>query len=93
MEENRNHEFFQNRQCTYFPCHEGVDEAEFNCLFCFCPLYALGKKCGGNFRYNRIGNKVCSDCTFPHIRENYEKIVGRYEDIKAVIGKVDGEEV
>lgn len=92
MEENRNHDFFQNRECEYFPCHEGVDEAEFNCLFCFCPLYALGKKCGGNFRYNRGGNKVCTDCTFPHIRENYEKIVGRYDDIKAVIGKIDGED-
>ena len=40
--------FFQNRECRYFPCHTGVPEEEFNCLFCYCPLYTLGRKCGGN---------------------------------------------
>ena len=32
----------QNRACEYFPCHGGVPEEEFNCLFCWCPLYTLG---------------------------------------------------
>ena len=27
------HRFFQNRDCEYFPCHSGVPEAEFSCLF------------------------------------------------------------
>ena len=42
--------YFQNRECEYFPCHADSGE-NFNCLFCYCPLYALGDKCGGNFTY------------------------------------------
>ena len=91
MEENLHHQFFQNRQCRFFPCHEGIAESEFNCLFCYCPLYALGKKCGGNCRYNEKGNKVCAECTFPHWRENYEKVISRYEEIMAVARKIDRE--
>ena len=34
--------FFTNRECEFFPCHAGIDPDEFNCLFCYCPLYALG---------------------------------------------------
>ena len=44
-----NFKFFQHRQCEFFPCHETEDEENFNCLFCYCPLYALGEGCGGNF--------------------------------------------
>ncbi|MBQ1818177.1 MAG: hypothetical protein II124_06030, partial [Clostridia bacterium] len=28
--------YFQNRECEYFPCHEGADPEFFNCLFCYC---------------------------------------------------------
>lgn len=91
MEENLYHQFFQNRQCRFFPCHEGIAEEEFNCLFCYCPLYALGKKCGGNCRYNEKENKVCTECTFPHRRENYEKVISRYAEIMAVARKIDRE--
>lgn len=66
--------FVQNRNCEYFPCHSGVAEAEFNCLFCYCPLYALGDGCGGSFSYTREGIKDCSTCLRPHIRENYDGI-------------------
>ena len=52
-----NYDFFQNRECEYFPCHTGLDPEEFNCLFCYCPLYALKDKCGGNFRYTKNGIK------------------------------------
>lgn len=31
------HRFFENRECKYFPCHKGLED--FNCLFCYCPLY------------------------------------------------------
>lgn len=89
MEEQLNHQFFQNRQCRYFPCHKGVPEAEFNCLFCYCPLYALGRKCGGSCRYNEKGNKDCTDCTFPHRKENYTKVIGRYGDIMEVVKHSD----
>ena len=35
--------FYANRDCEYFPCHTVADPDNFNCLFCYCPLYALGK--------------------------------------------------
>ena len=57
MDENLHHQFFQNRECKYFPCHKGIDEEEFSCLFCYCPLYALGDQCGGNFTYMENGIK------------------------------------
>ena len=47
--------FFTNGACPYFPCHEGVDPERFNCLFCYCPLYALGPRCGGAFTYTERG--------------------------------------
>lgn len=40
--EGKGYAFFQNRACEYFPCHPMGDEENFNCLFCYCPLYALG---------------------------------------------------
>ena len=69
------YKFFQNRQCEYFPCHRGVKEESFSCLFCYCPLYPLGDKCGGSFTYTENGIKDCSGCVKPHCRENYEKIM------------------
>ena len=58
--------FFRNVDCAYFPCHESVDEGSFNCLFCYCPLYALGPACGGKFSYTASGIKDCSGCTRLH---------------------------
>lgn len=83
--------FFQNRACPYFPCHAGIDEADFNCLFCYCPLYALGRACGGNCRYNDKGMKDCSACAFPHRSENYDGVLARYPDIMTVAAKIDRE--
>lgn len=68
--------FFANKDCKYYPCHEGIKEL--NCLFCYCPLYSL-EKCPGKNEYvtakdgTRI--KVCTDCTFPHQPENYDTII------------------
>lgn len=69
------YKFFQNRVCEYFPCHEGADPENFSCLFCYCPLYALGDRCGGSFRYTPEGIKDCSGCLRPHRRENYDRIM------------------
>lgn len=69
------HSFFQNRECEFFPCHPGADPEKFSCLFCYCPLYALGDRCGGSFVYLDNGIKDCSRCLRPHRRENYEKIL------------------
>ena len=41
--------FTQHRACEFFPCHKTDHPEDFNCLFCYCPLYTLGSKCGGNF--------------------------------------------
>ena len=51
--EGKHYAFFSNKECEYFPCHAGADPENFNCLFCYCPLYALGDKCGGNFQNDR----------------------------------------
>ena len=67
-------DFFQNKDCEYFPCHPNADPATFSCLFCYCPLYALGDRCGGNFVYTEQGIKDCTNCLRPHRRENYDQI-------------------
>jgi len=89
MSEQAHYTFFQNRQCEYFPCHKGAAEEDFNCLFCYCPLYCLGQKCGGSFFYDAKGRKVCRDCVFPHLKANYEKVSSRYQEIMAVVQAQD----
>jgi Zn-finger protein len=86
-----NHAFFQNRSCEYFPCHEGVPEEDFNCLFCYCPLYALGERCGGAFVYLSDGVKSCEGCAFPHRRENYAAVLRRFPELAALARRKDGE--
>ena len=77
-----NYDFFQNTACEYFPCHKCTDPGNFSCLFCYCPLYALGDQCGGNFSYTKEGIKDCTGCLIPHRRENYERVM---EKMGAVI--------
>lgn len=69
------YKFFQNSKCEFFPCHKDINDADFSCLFCYCPLYALGDRCGGSFTYLENGIKDCSGCVRPHRRENYEVIL------------------
>lgn len=90
-EQNYHYNFFQNRECEYFPCHNGANPENFSCLFCYCPLYALGKKCGGNFKYSESGYKDCSNCLVPHRRENYDRIVGRFSEIAEMVRRSDAE--
>lgn len=73
--------YFRNEKCEYFPCHPNADSENHNCLFCYCPLYMLGDKCGGAFRYTKSGRKDCSNCTLPHRRENYEYVMERCVEI------------
>ena len=82
-----NYKFFQNLECEYFPCHKGADRENFNCLFCFCPLYALGDKCGGNFTYTDSGIKDCSSCLRPHRKENYDAICAGLSDVMEMAKK------
>lgn len=69
------YKFNQNRKCEFFPCHKGMKDDDFSCLFCYCPLYALGDQCGGNYTYLENGIKDCSKCLVPHRRENYDRIM------------------
>jgi len=75
------YKFFQNEKCEYFPCHKCSNTADFNCLFCYCPLYALGDKCGGNFSYTENGIKDCTHCLLPHRRENYDYMMEKMGNV------------
>ena len=71
---NNSHRFFENKECEYYPCHEGLEHI--NCMFCYCPMYRL-EKCPGSpeyFEKNGKKIKVCTNCTFPHRPENYDNI-------------------
>ena len=85
--EGKHFSFFSNRECEYFPCHPKADPDNFNCLFCYCPLYALGDACGGNFRFTEKGIKDCTNCLLPHVRKNYGYVTGKYSEIMEVAGK------
>ena len=82
-----NYDFFQHRDCEYFPCHKGANSEHFSCLFCYCPLYALGDKCGGNFTYTEGGIKDCSGCLIPHRRENYLKVMEKLDAVMELAKK------
>ncbi len=89
--EGKHFAFFCNQECEYFPCHETSDPEHFNCLFCYCPLYALGPDCGGNFRYLEGGVKDCSACKLPHQPASYGYITRKFQDIVAAMQKLQEE--
>lgn len=77
-----NYKHFFNEKCEYFPCHSQVninchniiDAHDFNCLFCYCPLFPY-KNCGGKYTMLPNGIKDCSECLIPHDKNNYDLIV------------------
>ena len=73
---SENYKFSQNNKCEYFPCHKVENKDDFNCLFCFCPLYLLKNKCGGNFKYTN-DFKDCSDCKIPHSKGAYKFVMSK----------------
>ena len=69
------HRFFENRECRYYPCHDGLEQL--NCLFCFCPLYHM-EDCPGQYEYKLSRGRMvksCMGCSYPHRPENYEAIM------------------
>lgn len=72
--------FYQNKACEYFPCHPVEDTDDFNCLFCYCPLY-LQEKCLGNpdWILNGKGQRIkdCSSCNVVHRPEMYDKVLAQ----------------
>ena len=84
-----NFKFFQNDKCEYYPCHKVEEGQQFNCLFCYCPLYALKDKCGGNYKYLENGIKDCSDCIIAHSEKGYEHIREHMKDVIELAKKVE----
>ena len=72
------YKYFENRECCYFPCHQGMQGQGFNCLFCYCPMNPY-PDCLGTPSYLRRASgavvKDCSGCTFPHEPEHYQQIM------------------
>ena len=85
--ETENFKFFQHKTCEFFPCHDVKNEDTFNCLFCYCPLYALGDGCGGNFKYTEKGVKDCSGCGLPHSPGGYDYIMDKFDEIIELVKK------
>jgi len=81
------YKFFNNAACKYFPCHKTKNPDEFNCLTCFCPLFAMGDKCGGKFEYSDKGVKSCMNCDLPHKPEYYDTIIEKLKSWRS--GHVD----
>ena len=87
MLEHKNYKFIQNLKCEYFPCHKSVDTEDFNCIFCFCPLYYTDD-CGGKFTYTKDGIKCCEECSFPHHKNNYALVLEKINDYNKKRGDV-----
>lgn len=71
--------FFQNRDCRYWMCHEGIPENEFSCSHCYCPLYFV-EDCGGNPLTTESGIRDCSACTKPHDKQGWTWIRDRINE-------------
>ena len=76
----KHYAFFQNLDCEYFPCHRTKQPKQFNCLFCYCPLYFLDGECGGNFVILDNGIKDCSACMLPHQKNSYGYIIEKISE-------------
>ncbi len=82
-----NFKFFKNDKCEFFPCHKIENTENFNCLFCYCPLYTLGDKCGGGFIYTEDGIKDCSQCLVPHSKQSYDYIMSKWDMVNDLAKK------
>lgn len=71
------YKYFKNIECKYFPCHKVDADAEFNCLFCYCPMNQYDD-CLGTPKYIKSNGRLvkdCSNCDYPHVPEHYEEIM------------------
>ena len=84
---SENYKFFCHKNCEFFSCYKTDKPDEFNCLFCYCPLYALGENCGGNFKYTEKGIKDCSNCMLPHNKKNFDYIMKKFSEISELARK------
>ena len=78
--------YFENRKCEYFPCHKNInpDIQGFNCQFCRCPYYNAIVCPGlvdGSVKKIQIRDgeyKDCTECLFPHMYSNREKLASTF---------------
>ena len=91
--QERKYAFFSHVECEAFPCHPNIAREDFNCLFCYCPLYPLGEACKGNFTYTETGIKGCSSCSFPHRRESYDAVLRRFPELQRLAAKKAGSDL
>ncbi len=78
VKKQRGSSYFTNTACEYFPCHD-VPADEFNCMFCYCPLYDV-KDCGGEYFYTDKGIKNCKNCGYVHYRCNYASVIKKLKE-------------
>ena len=83
----RRFSFFQHKDCEFFPCHETDRPEDFNCLFCYCPLYTLGSACGGSCAWLPGGVKDCGGCLVPHERNSYSYVASKFPDLSRLAGE------
>lgn len=83
---------FTHTECEYYPCHKVPEGQRFNCLFCYCPLYMLGRECGGNYVYLENGIKDCSHCLVPHRPDSYGVIAGKFQEIVDAMARREREQ-
>lgn len=72
--------FYQNKRCPFFPCHHNISANQFNCKFCYCPLF-LVPNCGGNYVVLEDGTKDCSKCIIPHTTDGPQYILEVLRDL------------
>jgi Zn-finger protein len=72
------HTFFENFDCKYHPCHQGL--THINCLHCFCPWF-------GNCGMMMVEGKKCEDCTFPHDIKNRAVLMKGIKSIQEIYNK------
>ena len=71
--EGKEYSYFSHKKCEFFPCHKNADPDDFNCLFCYCPLYALVGISGIRKRELKTAQTVCfriSEKTMDMSQEN-----------------------
>lgn len=72
------YKLFVHKDCEFYPCHKLADGEVMNCLFCYCPFMFRDCRSFGNPTDLEVNGKVikdCSNCTFPHKPENYDKMM------------------
>jgi len=84
--ETEHYKFFAHTACEYFPCHETDKPEDFNCIFCYCPLYFYPGGCGGNHT-TRKGVKDCTNCRIPHGKNGWEHINKKLREFFEAVSK------